>query len=228
MDHIYDVCREFDRFYEGKFSILEFGVADGYSFTKKLYATRYLGMEDRVVVHGFDTFEGLPENGDRADRALVQGEEWIPGHYHGRHQDLVSYCESRYSNFRLHKGLFEDVLTDRLLAEFEEHLPILIWSDCDYYSSTRQVFEKLIPYIPTGCVVYFDDITHNFGSRFTGEMRAVSEINRGAFGDGVELVPEAELSCDYQPRLPVRQPRCQGAAPITSAVVRRPGAPPPQ
>jgi hypothetical protein len=55
MDHIYQVCREFDRFYEGKFSILEFGVAEGYSFTKKLYAMRYLGMEDRVMVHGFDT-----------------------------------------------------------------------------------------------------------------------------------------------------------------------------
>jgi hypothetical protein len=196
MDHIYDVCREFGRLYEGKFSILEFGVADGYSFTKKLYATRYLEMEDQVIVHGFDTFEGLPENRDRADRALVEGEEWIEGQYHGRYEDLFSYCASRYSNFRLHKGLFQDTLTDGLLAEFEEHLPILIWIDCDYYSSTRQVFERLTPYIPSGCVIYFDDINHNFGSRFTGEMRAVWEINRGAFGDRVELVPDYELSCD--------------------------------
>jgi hypothetical protein len=58
------------------------------------------------------------------------------------------------------------------------------------------VFERLIPFIPTGCVVYFDDIPHNFGSRFTGEMRAVWEINHGAFGDGVELVLDRELSCD--------------------------------
>ena len=67
MDHIYDVLREFGRFYDGRFSILEFGVADGYSFTKKLYATQYLGMEDRVMVHGFDTFAGLPEMADPAD-----------------------------------------------------------------------------------------------------------------------------------------------------------------
>ncbi|MGH6887519.1 MAG: TylF/MycF/NovP-related O-methyltransferase [Geminicoccales bacterium] len=196
MDHIYEVCKEFGRFYDGKFSILEFGVADGYSFTKKLYATHYLKMQDRVMVHGFDTFEGLPDNGDRADRALVEGEEWIAGQYRGRYEDLLSYCGSRYSNFRLHKGLFEDTLTDRLLAELEEYRPILIWIDCDYYSSTRQVFERLTPYVPTGCVVYFDDINHNFGSRFTGEMRAVWEINRGAFGHGVELVPDHELSCD--------------------------------
>lgn len=138
MDHIYEVCKEFDRSYDGKFSILEFGVADGYSFTKKLYATHYLKMQDRVMVHGFDTFEGLPEDGDPAERALVEGEEWIAGNYRGRYEDLLSYCSSRYSNFRLHKGLFEETLTDRLLAEFEEYLPILIWIDCDYYSSTNR------------------------------------------------------------------------------------------
>jgi hypothetical protein len=196
MDHIYEVCREFDRFYEGKFSILEFGVADGYSFTKKLYATRYLGMEARVMVHGFDTFEGLPENHSRGDRALVEGEEWIAGQYCGRYEDLASYCDKKYSNSRLHRGLFKDTLTAKLLSELKVHVPILIWIDCDYYSSTKDVFDRLTPYIPTGCVVYFDDIYYNFGSRFTGEMRAVWEINHGAFGDGVELVPDRELSCD--------------------------------
>jgi hypothetical protein len=196
VDHVYQVCREFDRFYEGKFSILEFGVAEGYSFTKKLYATRYLGMEHRVMVHGFDTFEGLPENRDPADRGLVKSEEWIAGEYRGSYDDLLSYCERKYSNFRLHRGLFVDTLTHELLSELQEHLPILIWIDCDYYTSTKQVFERLIPFIPTGCVVYFDDIPHNFGSRFTGEMRAIWEINQGAFGDGMELVLDHELSCD--------------------------------
>src|SRR5512147_1381886 len=51
MDHIYDVLNEFGRRYSGRFSILEFGTADGYAFTKMLYATKYLRMDDRVVVH---------------------------------------------------------------------------------------------------------------------------------------------------------------------------------
>jgi hypothetical protein len=34
----------------------------------------------------------------------------------------------------------------------------------------------------------------DFGSRFTGEMRIVSEINSGRFGDGVELVRDRSLS----------------------------------
>jgi Macrocin-O-methyltransferase (TylF) len=196
MDHIYEVCREFDRFYDCKFSILEFGVADGYSFTKKLYATHYLGMEDRVMVHGFDTFEGLPQTRDQTERTLVEGEEWIAGQYRGRYEDLLSYCNRKYKNFRVHRGLFKDTLTDEFFNELNEYVPILIWIDCDYYSSTRQVFERLTPYIPTGCVIYFDDLPHNFGSRFTGEMRAVWEINHGGFGDGVELVPDHELSWD--------------------------------
>lgn len=194
MDHIYDVIREFRDYYDGQFSILEFGVADGYSFTKKLYATHYLGMTDRVMVHGFDTFTGLPEWTDPADQALVGGEEWIPGTFAGRYDDLYAYCARRYSNYELHKGLFEDTLTDTFLSSLEEHVPILIWIDCDYYASTRQIFDRLIPYIPTGCVIYFDDLLFNYGSRFTGEMRALAEINNGSFGDGVELVRDHNLS----------------------------------
>jgi hypothetical protein len=49
MDHVYAVIEEFTRSYKGPFSILEFGVADGYAFAKKAYATRYLGVEDAVA-----------------------------------------------------------------------------------------------------------------------------------------------------------------------------------
>ena len=56
--------------------------------------------------------------------------------------------------------------------------------------------ERLIPYLPTGCVVYFDEFEFNFGSRFTGEARLVHEINTGQFGDGIELVLDRELSMD--------------------------------
>jgi hypothetical protein len=180
-----------DHKYDGRFSILEFGVADGYSFTKQLFATRYLGMTDRVMVHGFDTFTGLPEWTDQADQAMVGGDEWVPGMFAGRYEVLKSYCDHKYPNYQLHKGLFEDTITDQFLSTLQ---PILIWIDCDYYTSTKQIFEKMTDYMPSGCVVYFDDIEYNFGSRFTGEMRIVSEINSGRFGDGVELVRDRALS----------------------------------
>jgi hypothetical protein len=107
--------------------------------------------------------------------------------------DRLRYCKSRYANFAIHPGYFEDVLTRELLQRFREELPILLWIDCDYYSSTRSVMERLLPYVPSGCAVYFDDFSYNYGSRLTGEARLVYELNRGDFGEDIELVLDREL-----------------------------------
>lgn len=197
MDHVYAVLREFTSAYRGPFSILEFGTSDGYAFTKMLYATRYLRVDDRVVVHTFDSFEGMPAPADARDHDIVAGETWVPGQFRGRYEELERYCRSRYRNYRIHKGWFEDTLTDALLAQIRAWPPILVWVDCDYYSSARTVFERLLFVLPNGCVCYFDELEQlNFGSRFTGEARLVHEINQGRFGDDVELVLDPRLSLD--------------------------------
>ena len=86
-------------------------------------------------------------------------------------------------------------LDEAVAKIFEWQLPVLVWIDCDYYSSSRVVMERLIHYLPTGCVIYFDEYNMlNFGSRFTGEARLVREINSGQFGDNIELVLDSELS----------------------------------
>jgi hypothetical protein len=136
----------------------------------------------------------LPEWTDPADQAMVGGEEWVAGAFAGRYEALKAHCDRKYTNYQLHKGMFEDTLIDDFLSSLEKFLPVLIWIDCDYYVSTKQIFEKMIDYIPSGCVVYFDEIDYNFGSRFTGEMRIVWEINNGRFGEGIELVRDRALS----------------------------------
>ena len=194
MDQIYAVLRDFRDNYHGNFSILEFGTSDGYSFTKMLYATRYLGMEDRVTVHTFDSFEGMPPAADARDLDLVGSDDWAPGQFRGRYEDLRSYCASKYHNFRIHKGYFEDSVTPEVLATLRTDLPILVWVDCDYYSSAKTVMERLVPYLPNGCVIYFDEYDNlNYGSRFTGEARLVHEVNHGLFGPDIELVRDDEL-----------------------------------
>jgi hypothetical protein len=194
MEHVYEVLREAKRQYQGNFSILEFGTSDGYAFTKMLYAVRYNGMADRVIVHGFDSFEGMPPPRGRIDQNVVTNDSWVEGEYRGHYEELDQYCRSRYSNYRLHKGYFESTLTDEFLASLHENLPILVWIDCDYYSSARTVLERLVPHLPSGCVLYFDDYDINYGSRLTGEARAVHELNTGHFGEGIELVPDQQLS----------------------------------
>ncbi len=194
-DHVYAVIRECKRAYRGNFSILEFGVSDGYSFTKILYATRYLKMDSRITVHGFDSFEGMPAPVDARDLEQVKGSTWVAGEFKGRYESLQAYCESRYQNFRLHKGYFEDSLRPEILKIFETQVPLLVWIDCDYYSSARTAFERLLPYLPNGCMFYFDDLdAFNFGSRFTGEARLVHEINNGEFGDDIELILDTNLA----------------------------------
>jgi len=198
-DHVYAVLEEAKAKYQGRFSVLEFGTHLGYAFTKMLYATRYLGMTDRVTVHGFDTFEGLPPPADRRDQNVVGAHDvYVEGQFRGDLERLDGYCRGRYSNYALHKGLFEETLTSELLAVLADQLPLLVWIDCDYYSSTRTVVERLLPYLPSGCVLYFDDYDLNFGSRLTGEARVVHEVNHGLLGEGVDLVLDHALSMDSQ------------------------------
>jgi hypothetical protein len=196
MDHIYDVLMEFKSKYKGDFSILEFGTADGYAFTKKLYATKYLHMDERVIVHAFDSFEGMPSPANSKDLGLIPNRGWVEGEYRGNYQDLEEYCRRRYKNYQIHKGYFEETLTDEFLNSLKIYLPILVWIDCDYYSSAKTVFERLLSYLPNGCVIYFDDYYFNFGSRFTGQAAIIYEINNGLFGNGIELVLDRNLSLD--------------------------------
>ena len=76
---IYAVLKEFSSNYHGKLSVLEFGTSDGYAFVKLLYATRYLRLENRVVVHGFDSFEGMPAPADERDEDWVSRDNWCLG-----------------------------------------------------------------------------------------------------------------------------------------------------
>lgn len=198
MDHIYDVIEEFKSNYKGNFSILEFGVADGYAFTKKLHAVKYLRMDERITLHGFDTFEGMPKSVEKYDEDLIANDSWVQGQFKTDFDKLNDYCSKKYKNFKFHKGLFSETLTPEFLNSLKNDLPILIWMDADYYSSTRSVFEKIIPYIPNGCVIYFDEPEFNYGSRFTGESKIIYEINTGKFGDDIELILDTNLSLNQK------------------------------
>ncbi|MGH9524516.1 MAG: class I SAM-dependent methyltransferase, partial [Terriglobales bacterium] len=189
-DHVYEVLREFRSTCSGPFAVLEFGTSAGYSFVKLLYATQYLGMSESVTVHGFDSFEGLPETTDPRDSDLsLDGGRWVAGSYRGDFQRLHDACASRFGNFQLHKGDFAATLTPQLLSSFTQNQPILVWIDADFYTSARTVMERLTPLLPSGCVIYFDELnTTNYGSRLTGEARLVHEINSGLLGGDVDLV----------------------------------------
>ncbi|MGD1216044.1 MAG: TylF/MycF/NovP-related O-methyltransferase [Terriglobales bacterium] len=103
-------------------------------------------------VHGFDSFEGLPE-------------DWKQGHEKGTFA-LASLPEVQ-PNVRLHKGWFEDTI-----PTFREQHPepiAFLHLDADLYSSTRTVFELLGDGIVAGTVIAFDEF-FNYPGWSEGEI----------------------------------------------------------
>jgi hypothetical protein len=130
---------------------LEFGVAKGASM-------RYwsgLLTNPASSLHGFDTFEGLPEEWRRGDRGAYSAGGFIPEIYDPR--------------VKFFKGLFQDTLPGYVLPEHEY---LIINIDCDLYSSTRFVLNLLAAQMTPGTTfIYFDEFSdpHN-------ELRAFNDL----------------------------------------------------
>jgi hypothetical protein len=166
------------------YSLLEFGVFDGSSFEKMLrfrdVVARRLRLEKRVVCIGFDTFDGLPEQ-----RPEDVAAPWLPGDF-VTDLDTVRTRLSRYRDFELVKGLFSETLPD-WRDRLEQAPPVFVSIDCDYYSSTIDALQHVLPNAPTGCFFYFDDVAIHYFSDRAGELQAVREVNEGRFGEHLQL-----------------------------------------
>ncbi len=81
------------------------------------------------------------------------------------------------------KGYFREALA----RTPETFAPDFVLIDSDYYTSARDVFEILKDRLPTGTVIYFDDLGTNFYNRLMGEERLIDEVNKGLLGDPYHL-----------------------------------------
>jgi hypothetical protein len=94
-------------------------------------------------VHGFDAFQGLPE-------------DWRQGHEKGTFA-LETLLLVR-SNVRLYKGLFEDTIP--IFREQHPEQIAFLHVDADLYRSTRTIFEFLGDAIVAGSVIAFDEFSN--------------------------------------------------------------------
>lgn len=130
---------------------LEFGVASG--STLRIIAEQ----APAGSVHGFDSFDGLPEHwrsGYTAGTFAVEGLPEVPG------AELVV-------------GLFDQTLPG-FLEEHPEPVAFL-HLDADLYSSTRTVLQALAPRLRAGTVIAFDEY-FNFPGWQQHEHRAWREF----------------------------------------------------
>jgi hypothetical protein len=120
---------------------LEFGVFRG---AVMRYWSSALKHPD-ARLHGFDSFEGLPEDFD-VDGPYVKGTFDVKG-------EIPKIDDPRVEFF---KGWFDEVLPTYQLPEHELLVVVL---DADLYSSTQYVLRYLRPFIKPGTFIYFDDMS---------------------------------------------------------------------
>ena len=112
--------------------ILEFGVASGRTI-------RHIAALTEREIHGFDSFEGLPES-------------WRTSFEQGRFAQSLPEVPSHVS---LHKGWFSETLPPFVQTTVDA--VALLHVDCDLYSSTSLVLNALADRIHVGTVIVFDE-----------------------------------------------------------------------
>jgi hypothetical protein len=133
--------------------VMEFGVFDGRSLCQ------IAALADQEV-HGFDSFEGLPE-------------DWTHFQKRGRFSRAGELPHISAPNVRLHKGWFEETLP-AFLAEHAGAVRFL-HIDCDLYSSTVTVLRLLRDRIVPGTVIVFDEYL-NYPGWQNHEHKAFAEF----------------------------------------------------
>ena len=129
---------------------LEFGVGRGKSM-------RWIAPRVAGTVHGFDSFEGIPE------------------HWNGN--PIGAFAQKKLpkvpANVEFHVGLFGDTL-----PEFMKNHPgpiAFLHVDCDLYSSTVTILGHLGPRLQPGAIVLFDEY-YNFHRWRQHEFKAFQEF----------------------------------------------------
>src|SRR5712664_1752380 len=130
---------------------LEFGVFQG-------QATRYwskLLLNPNSKLHGFDSFEGLPEN-------------WLPNVHKGHFATEGAIPQIDDNRVEFFKGWFDETLPK---YKCPLHEVLVINLDADLYSSTICVLKALQTNIVPGTYIYFDEFHHR-----EHELRAFDEF----------------------------------------------------
>jgi hypothetical protein len=132
---------------------LEFGVYQGKA--TRFWSERLRNPKSRL--HGFDSFEGLPE-------------DWIAGRERGVFSTSGALPDIRDPRVSFFKGWFDDTLP---AYKPPEHEVLVVICDADLYSSTLCVLNHLEKLIVPQTYVYFDEFHHQFD-----ELRAFREFTQ--------------------------------------------------
>lgn len=142
-------------------SVLDLGVYKG-SSTRRL-AT----MFPNKMIHGFDSFEGLPE-----DWAHV---------LKGQFGEIKGKLPEMPDNVTLYKGWFDETLPTWAHNNRDSHISLLR-VDCDIYSSTKTIFDVVGHMLTKGSWICFDELIGYYGWKFHEHKAFMEFIDKTGFG----------------------------------------------
>jgi hypothetical protein len=176
--------------YSSSVQFLEFGVHSGKDLVRmaayiaRKEAEEYRGRRNTVVIHGFDSFRGLPEDWDNGQITNDSSLAFSAGKFDlGGDPPILTEVQSKLnlgnskdcSNIELHSGWFEDSVP----YFFKTHeTPIaFVHADADLYRSTMVFLKEICnrKLLKPGSVLVFDEYT-NYENWQDGEYRAWNEI----------------------------------------------------
>jgi hypothetical protein len=132
----------------------EFGVYKGDSIN------RLARLRPRQVFHGFDSFEGLPESWTLGART---GAFSVGGRLPAVHNNVV-----------LIKGFFEQTLPE-FVSMYDKKAVAFLHVDCDLYSASKTVLDRLAPLLVEGTIIVFDEY-FNYPGWQQGEFKAFADF----------------------------------------------------
>lgn len=161
--------------------ILEFGVFEGKSL---LQIRRTLSNE--YEIHGFDSFEGLPE--DWVGTGLLKGQFSLDGEI----PDVLKNMD----NTKLYKGWFADTIPDYLKVAAEI---AFIHIDADLYSSSKDIlYSDIRHYIKPGTIILFDEWYYNFNPTPENAQHEQKLFYEWASDFNVEYIKYPQISVERQ------------------------------
>lgn len=161
-----------------KGSVVECGVFRGFGFMSWLKLSTILEPENLTRrIYGFDTFEGFPSlssNDDYAESVTEVGGLASDSQFE-LEQLLKEYDADRFLGHIPKAELIRGDITETIpqFVNDNPHLLVsLLFIDCDLYDPTKAALEHLIPRMPKGAILAFDELDN---PQWPGETLAALE-----------------------------------------------------
>jgi O-methyltransferase len=156
---------------------MEFGVLNGECMIDAY--RQFRGLFSHYF--GFDSFEGLPELTSDDQKASILSPGFHKGNFASMQleyvqQTILSSSRMPSDELSLVRGFFNESLPKICKDDLKKYgVPLVMYVDCDLYSSTVDVLQFIGDLAVTGTWIFFDDYWCYRGSPHEGEQRAIRE-----------------------------------------------------